>query len=326
MLASSQVTALPSSRRDAIVDRYNQVKDGIKIDYREAYSEILGLKIVADPFTATESDRVFGLVREEHMGTLLSWETAVEEVLRQFPHGKIVDAGLGSGVLSIWAAKKSQEIYGEQTSNRVIGFDINEKAIRYARANALINNVENLFEFRHQSYDESALPEESVVLALLNPPYQLVPPGFKAPIHGYGGFDGLEVVRLAARSAARHVCPGGAICMGTKAIGDRERSLIEKEFRDGSLVGDPSAFSMEIFNILEPMETKYWVDYIYQKQCPDHSKTLSSMGNLIHFISVTIFKDGGQGNIRKLETSLDLEGYGWTDHLEAHRLITNVVD
>ena len=317
---------LSSNFYHKIVERYHSLKEEIKIDYRETCGELLGLKIVVDRFTDNANNRIFGLLREEHIGALLSWEEAVEDLLKKFPEGKIIDGGLGSGVLGIWAAKKSLEIYQNKSSNKIIGFDINEKAIRYSKANSLINNVEHLMEFRYQSYEESSFEKDSAIVVLLNPPYQLVAPGFKAPIHADGGYDGLKIVRIATWSAAQHICRGGIICMTTKAIGTHERSLIEKEFAEGKLVGNPEDFSMDVINILSPIKTEEWVNYIYQDRCPEYANQLSKQGNYLHFIVTLIRKDGGGGLIRKLEPSLNLEGYGWQHHLEAHKLMTNVME
>lgn len=325
MLLKVEPSKLSSEFYRRIVGRYHSVKAGIKIDYREALAELLGLKIVVDRFSDSAPDRIFGLLREEHIGAILSWEEAVEGILKQFPEGTIIDGGLGSGVLGIWAAQKSLEIQGSNTSNRVIGFDINQKALRYSKANSLINNVEDLMHFRYQSYEESSLSKESAICVLLNPPYQLVAPGFKAPIHADGGYDGLKVVRIATRAAAQHICQEGIVCMTTKAIGTLECSLIEKEFGEGTLVGNPQAFSLDIINILPPMKTDEWVNYLYQSSCPDYAYQLSKQGDYLHFIATIIRKDGGGGIIRKLESSLDLEGYGWQHHLEAHKLMTRVM-
>lgn len=325
MSATVEAPKLSSEFYRRIVERYCSVKAGIKIDYREVIAELLGLKIVVDRFTDTAPDRIFGLLREEHIGAILSWEEAVEGILKQFPEGTIIDGGLGSGVLGIWAAQKSLEIQEGKPSNRVIGFDINPKAIRYSKANSLINDVEDLMHFRYQSYEEGSLPKESAICVLLNPPYQLVAPGFKAPTHADGGYDGLKVVRIATRSAAQHICQGGIICLTTKAIGNPERSLIEKEFYEGTLVGNPQEFSLDVIDILPPMKTDEWVNYIYQGTCPDYAYQLSKQGDYLHFIATIIRKDGGRGIIRKLEPSLALEGYGWQHHLEAHKLMTRVM-
>ena len=56
----------------------------------------------------------------------------------------VIDIGSGTGILGIVAAKLK--------SKRVIGVDIDPIAIKVAKENILINNVEDIFEIREDIY------------------------------------------------------------------------------------------------------------------------------------------------------------------------------
>jgi ribosomal protein L11 methyltransferase len=73
------------------------------------------------------------------------------------PADSVLDAGTGSGILAILAAKLG--------ASKVFGFDIEPESIENARYNARLNNVQ---EIQFEIGDDSVIPSENYQLILAN--------------------------------------------------------------------------------------------------------------------------------------------------------------
>ena len=86
----------------------------------------------------------------------------------------LLDYGTGSGILSIYAAKKG--------SNRCVAIDIDEETLVSARNNVLLNKVEDIVKIMHtrEIYIDNtdSLPKFDITVAniLPGPLYRLVAP------------------------------------------------------------------------------------------------------------------------------------------------------
>ena len=87
------------------------------------------------------------------------------------PHDRVLDMGTGSGLVAIAAARWARE---------VVAVDINPAAVRCARMNVLLNQVEGCVDVRHSDLFR-AVQDEKFDLVLFNPPY------FRG--NPQGGFD-----------------------------------------------------------------------------------------------------------------------------------------
>ena len=80
----------------------------------------------------------------------------MEKWVNRLAHGDVLDVGTGTGILAFAATKKS---------NRVLGIDIDEESIRYAKSKNKFKNVEfkksDLFSNVDGKFD----------LIIFNPPY-----------------------------------------------------------------------------------------------------------------------------------------------------------
>lgn len=74
---------------------------------------------------------------------------------------RALDVGTGSGIAAIFAARRGY---------RVIGVDLNPEAVRCARINVLLNNLESRVEVRPGDLFE-AVADERFDLVLFNPPF-----------------------------------------------------------------------------------------------------------------------------------------------------------
>jgi SAM-dependent methyltransferase len=115
------------------------------------------------------------------------------------PADAVLDLGTGSGIQALRAARYSR---------RIVGTDVSERALAYARFNAELNGVE--VELRAGSLFEPVRGERFDRI-LSNPPFVITPrrPGVPAYEYRDGGLTGDELVEAVVRGAADHLRPGG---------------------------------------------------------------------------------------------------------------------
>lgn len=77
------------------------------------------------------------------------------------PHASVLDMGTGSGVCAIFAARQAA---------RVTAVDINAAAVRCARSNALLNQLDHKIDVRHGDLFDPVAGEQ-FDLVLFNPPF-----------------------------------------------------------------------------------------------------------------------------------------------------------
>lgn len=133
-----------------------------------------------------------------------------------FPGEEILEVGTGTGIIAIHCA-----LHGL----RVSATDINPYAIRIARENAKLNDVEinifesDLFENVHQQYD----------VIIFNPPY--LPTAQKDLIGGWldkafdGGEDGTRIILRFIEDLDRFIKPGGRAYLLVSSLDDMDAIL-----------------------------------------------------------------------------------------------------
>jgi SAM-dependent methyltransferase len=130
----------------------------------------------------------------------------------------VLELCLGSGVNAIAAARRG--------AARVVGVDINPRALTFAATNAAVNLSQergepplerlcgNLF---------APLPaSDRFDFIVVNPPFEPVPPDTGYFLHSHGGEDGLDVVRILLPAVQDWLRPGGRFEMYTGTPGDAD--------------------------------------------------------------------------------------------------------
>ena len=142
------------------------------------------------------SDRLAPRMRADHVLNVGPASRMVAALTVRRPVGAALDFGTGSGVQAFLAARHSE---------RVVGLDLNPRALRLARFNAELNGVENV-EWREGNLFEPA-GDERFGLVVANPPFIISP--VNELTYRDGGLSGDLFSREVVAEAARHLEDGG---------------------------------------------------------------------------------------------------------------------
>jgi methylase of polypeptide subunit release factors len=177
-----------------------------------------GLWVASDPLAVdlppTREDHVIGV----HPPTVTLAELTVRRRVEA-----TLDVGTGSGVEALLASAHS---------GRVVGTDVNPRALDFARFNARLNRVENA-DFRLGDLFEPVAGER-FGLIVCNPPYVISPESAYAFRDGRGSADAFceELVRR----SAEHLAEGGFAILLVGWVHDRDEawSTPVRRWVDGS--------------------------------------------------------------------------------------------
>lgn len=167
---------------------------------RVRYSTLDGRVYMHSAYPTTASDAVFFGPDTYRFAAFIKATFARWPALAM---GTIVDVGCGTGAGGIVAHESAP---GPTT---LILTDINATALRYARINARINDVDAIFR-EADLFDGFDQPIDVIVA---NPPY-LVDPENRLYRHG-GGMHGAELSLRIVREGMNALAPGGALLLYT---------------------------------------------------------------------------------------------------------------
>lgn len=125
---------------------------------------------------------------------------------------KIVDIGVGSGVIAITMA-------AELPGAKLLALDLSGDAIEIAKKNAVDNEVEKQIEFRQSDLFTDVRADEKFDLILSNPPYikdsdyDALLPEVKADpkLAMTSGEEGLDIIKRIIQNAPDYLAPGGRL-------------------------------------------------------------------------------------------------------------------
>lgn len=167
------------------------------------------LSVITDPFEYQGIDQVIPMQPEQYfmMDYLLPADVQGADVL---------ELGLGSGVLSIYAL--------QQRAAKVIGLEINPKAKIYAGFNALVNGVSDRLHIRDGDVNNlfSPVQGEQFDLIISNPPFEPTPPGMDYYLNSAAGIYGFSFLEKMLQTVVPQLKPHGVLQIVTMAPGNRE--------------------------------------------------------------------------------------------------------
>jgi release factor glutamine methyltransferase len=135
----------------------------------------------------------------------------------------VLDIGTGSGICALVAARRAR---------RVVASDLSRAAVRCARLNALMNQLEARVDIRHGDLF-APVPGERFDLILFNPPFLLGAPRDERDA-AWRSQD--AAVRFAAGLDA-HLAPGGFALLLLSTFGDACESFIDELRSRGFVLG-----------------------------------------------------------------------------------------
>ena len=122
------------------------------------------------------------------------------EVVEREAFGDVLDMGTGSGIQALVAAKNAK---------RVVGVDVNGKAVEVARKNAERNHINNVEFFRSDLFENVSGKFD---LIIFNPPYLPEEVGmYEGSEQWAGGKSGREVIERFANKVKNYLKDGGKI-------------------------------------------------------------------------------------------------------------------
>lgn len=131
----------------------------------------------------------------------------------------VLDMGTGCGILAVLAAENAQ---------KVVATDINPYAIKCAKKNAKINNVEDKIVFRLGDLFKPIKAHETFSLILFNAPYLPSEPYEKRNWIGRawaGGSSGRDVIDRFIINAQKFLMPEGQILLLQSSLSDITKTL-----------------------------------------------------------------------------------------------------
>jgi len=163
----------------------------------------------------TENDGVWGILAEET--PLIAKKAIIKK------NDIVLDLATGSGMIAIFCASKAK---------RVIGTDINPRAINYAKFNAILNNVEKKTEFRLGNLFKP-VKKMRFDLIIWNGPTVAVPETpEKYPIYSYGGMDGAKFTKKFIDNCFNHLKKNGRLQWYDCAVGDEREPVSIKYLKE----------------------------------------------------------------------------------------------
>lgn len=201
------------------------------------------LSVMTDPFGYQGIDQVIPMQPEQYF--MMDY-LAPEDM----QNAKVLEIGLGSGVLSIFVL--------QQGAATVTGLEINPKAKLYAGFNALINGVSNQLHIRDGNVDDMFAPvqNETFDLIISNPPFEPTPPGMSYYLNSAAGIYGFTFLENMLKRADNHLAKDGVLQIVTMAPGNSEQPTMLIECAKQYL----SNGSIELICDLAPISYNDFVD------------------------------------------------------------------
>lgn len=226
---------LNKPRQYIIVNDMQELSKGLEQEYFEGIDK-LKCNIPIEHIThQKEFMKLNFFVNENVLIPRQDTEILVEEVIqiaKKTNGKKILDLCTGSGAIAISLAKYIEK-------SEITAIDISPEAIKIARKNAIMNNVENQIKFIESNLFENVKKEKYDII-VSNPPYIkkseipiLEKQVQKEPVIALdGGIDGLDFYRKIVRQSYEYLKYKGYLCL---EIGYDQKDDVVELLKNGEM-------------------------------------------------------------------------------------------
>ncbi len=153
-------------------------------------------------------------------------------------HNKhVLEIGLGSGILSIKAAKLG--------AKSVVALDINPRARAIGGFNVVINNVQDIVDIRSGCVDDIYQPvkNEKFDYIISNPPFEPTPENENYYLNSAAGIYGLDFLHALFNDLTNHLNENGFVQIVTMAPGNKKEPflltrMLEQYFPNQEIIVD----------------------------------------------------------------------------------------
>jgi len=288
----------------------NKLKATTDPNMFDSFVEFEGIKLSVDPINrkrTEQEDNVMAIFWEEQPFTWKFVQPYIKEALER-SNGQIgfLDVGTGSGIFGILMAK--------HYNAKVVAVDKSDRAIKIAQENARLNDVDSI-KFQHELYSVNSVPESSVKIIGLYPPYHLYPIEIenKVPQHARGGSDGQQEFINQLKIATHHLAKDGIIFFNQMCLGNENGPKFLKYIPE-LVEGNPSIIYTNVFS---PMGTRIFLEGVYGDKHADYVDKISNEYPVLYYIVGIIRKDG-KGEVKEVIHSIDLKERSWKDRIKLH--------
>ncbi len=184
------------------------------------YFKYIDRRIKKEPISIISNKKSFWkyefFVNQNVLTPRVETEILIEEILKLFKNDNkknVLDLGLGSGNILISLLKENRNWVGT-------GLDLSSLAIKIAKTNAKIQQVDNRIKFINSDIDKFLLGKYDLVVS--NPPYinkvgynNLDPSvkDYEPKLALYGGVDGLEIIEKVIKKSKIVLKNNGILAM-----------------------------------------------------------------------------------------------------------------
>ncbi|OQB06689.1 MAG: N5-glutamine S-adenosyl-L-methionine-dependent methyltransferase [bacterium ADurb.Bin212] len=222
-----------------------------------------------------------------------------------------LDVGTGSGIFSLLIAKHFPK-------TKITAIDLNPRAIKTAKDNALNNDLNNI-EFKLETYQRDSVPKESAKVIGIYPPYHLYPRDSEQsiPFHARGGSLGQREFIYQLTIADYHLAENGIIFFNMFCLGDKDGPNYLKYVPE--IIADSS---IEWTNILPRIKTIDFLNQLYPNCYRNFISKTAGRYAYLYFTDGIIRRDG-KGEKKEIKHNLDLKGRNWHDRVLAHKAVAD---
>jgi Methyltransferase small domain len=168
-----------------------------RLDVRPYAADGDSLWVVSDPTPGLDGGP--NRVGPDHVLGISSASTSLAQLTLREPVARSLDLGTGCGVQALHLAGHSAA---------VVATDVNERALRLARFNVVLNDVGTPVDVRAGSFFEPVAGERFDLIAT-NPPFVISPATGERLVYRDSGLPGDRVVEHIVRTAPDHLTDGG---------------------------------------------------------------------------------------------------------------------